>query len=295
MKLPSIINVLKSITSHPLNRDRKVGSIVNFFKWQLVSKLMPYPMIIPFAGDNKLIIKKGLSSATGNLYSGLLEFEEMSFALHFLREEDLFIDVGANIGMFSVLASGAARTKTIAFEPAITTFSHLQDNIAINRIGHLVETINKGVGSKEGAIKFTQGLDAINHVATSRDTQTVEVEIVTLDSVLRTHNPVLMKVDVEGFECEVINGAMETIAKPSLQAIIIELRGHGNRYGFDENDVHERLLRTGFRPYRYEPFTRKLVLLDGFGGYNTIYVKDLTFVESRLKSAKKIKIGNKSF
>ena len=52
----------------------------------------------------------------------------------------------------------------------------------------------------------------------------------------------MLKIDVEGYEHEVIAGAAKTLADERLFAILIELRGHGARYGFDEDAIHQRLL-----------------------------------------------------
>ncbi len=57
----------------------------------------------------------------------------MSFVLHFLRNTDLFIDVGANLGAYSILASSVSGARTIAFEPVPHTFQLLKNNIALNR------------------------------------------------------------------------------------------------------------------------------------------------------------------
>jgi hypothetical protein len=54
---------------------------------------------------------------TGNLYAGLHEFSEMGFLLHLLRQNDLFVDVGANLGSYTVLASAVCQARNIAFEP----------------------------------------------------------------------------------------------------------------------------------------------------------------------------------
>lgn len=49
-----------------------------------------------------------MTGATGNWYCGLQEYEDMSFVLHALRPGDLFVDVGANIGSYSILAAGGS-------------------------------------------------------------------------------------------------------------------------------------------------------------------------------------------
>lgn len=57
-----------------------------------------------------------MTGATGNIYVGLHEFEDMAFLLHVLRRTDLFVDVGANIGSYTILAGGAAGAKLLLNE-----------------------------------------------------------------------------------------------------------------------------------------------------------------------------------
>lgn len=72
------------------------------------------------------------------IYMGLHEFENMAFLLHFLRKEDLFFDIGADIGSYTILASGHVGAHTFAFEPIPSTFQSLANNVAINRINDSV-------------------------------------------------------------------------------------------------------------------------------------------------------------
>ncbi len=76
-----------------------------------------------------------MSGATGNLGVGLHEFVDMAFVVHFLREGDLFLDIGANVGSFTVLAAGVARARSFAFEPIADTARDLRRNIAVVNFG----------------------------------------------------------------------------------------------------------------------------------------------------------------
>jgi hypothetical protein len=67
---------------------------------------------------------KGLTGATGNWYCGLDAFEDMAFLLHFMREEDLFVDVGANIGSYTILAGNEVGAETIEIEPITDARGH---------------------------------------------------------------------------------------------------------------------------------------------------------------------------
>ena len=291
-----LFRALKFIFIHPFNSDNKINAIINFFKWQLSCLLNPYPIIYDFTENSKLIITKGLAGATGNLYCGLMEYNEMGFLLHFLKPADTFVDIGANIGSYTILASSQVKANSISIEPLQETFKKLIDNILINKVEQNVKAFNIGLGSEIGKIHFTQSLDTINHVATKEEIDTIEVKIDTLDNLLMNEQcPSLIKIDVEGYENEVINGAEKILENQSLKAIIIELNGSGSRYGYDDENIHLKLLQYGFKPYCYNPKGKELKALKTFGNHNTLYLRDVNFIEERIKSSKRIKVGVKEY
>jgi FkbM family methyltransferase len=278
-------SIYKIISRHPLAGSQKMKAFGRFLKWQIVRRLMPYPIVYPFIGDIKLILDKGQTSATAQYYMGLSEFEEMSFVLHFLQKDDLFVDVGANVGCFTLLASGIKKAQTIAVEPLPKTFAYLRNNLIINDLENIVKALNIGLGDKKGSLKFTQNISQNNHVAQEDDTDTISVEIDTLDDILRDKQPILLKIDVEGFEKAVIDGALQNLKMESLQVIIIELVGLGARYGFDENEIHTIINSHGFLKYDYNPFNRKLTESKKFGYHNTIYIRNINFTQKRVEEA----------
>jgi FkbM family methyltransferase len=284
--------LLKNLISHPLNQNNKIAALRRFMKWQLGSYFLRHPVVYPFIGTTKLVIEKGMTGATGNVYNGLHEYAEMLFVLHFLKEGDKFVDVGANIGSYTVLASGNCNAFTTAFEPVPKTFQHLKRNVIVNNLQERVYLVNKAVAAEKKIVYFTDTLDAANHVVEHQNVQavtTTEVECTTLDDVL-TSVPALIKIDVEGFETEVINGAHRTFSS-DVKALIIELNGSGKRYGYNEKDIHGRLLGYGFHPFTYDPFRRELTKSEGWGTHNTIYIKDFSFVIDRLKKADPVAVN----
>lgn len=288
----SLINTLRYILNHPFNSDNKLESFLRFVKWQINCRLNPYPIIYNFTQNSKLIIWKGLRGATGNLYCGLMEYSDMGFLLHFLRPNDLFIDIGANIGSYTVLASAEVKANSISIEPIPNTFANLINNISINKIEDRVNALNIGIGGKSEVLNFSESYDCTNHVVGKDQVDSIEVNVNTLDSILaQKHNPVLIKIDVEGFETEVLNGAESTLEKGSLKAIIIELNGSGMRYNYDERLIHYKLIQHGFSPFDYNPKTKQLRKLKMYGKHNTIYLRDLDFVEKRICSSRSIMIG----
>lgn len=283
-----MLETLRFIARHPLNRRSKLAAVGRYLCWQFGSRLVPGPVAAPFVNGTRLLVSPGME-ATGHIYTGLREFEDMAFALHSLRPDDTFVDIGANVGSYTVLASGAVGARSISLEPVPQTYVRLRDNTRLNDIGSLVTTMNIGVGEAEGVVKFTAASDAMNHVAIDQDLRdaVIEVPIRSLDEIAVDLSPTLIKIDVEGYETSVIRGAMRTLAKDSLIAVLMELDGQGARYGFDESALHQRMLQLGFKPFTYSPFDRRLLSSEGRRSTsgNMLYIRDIDQARQRVSTA----------
>jgi FkbM family methyltransferase len=221
----------------------------------------------------------------------------MGFLLHVLQPGDLFVDVGANVGVYTILAAKNVGADVISIEPIPSTFQKLQRNVEVNGVSAKVESMCKGVGEKPGTLRFLATVDSMNHVLYPNDTaaesETVEVPVGTLDQFVGHRNPVMLKIDVEGYEWPVFNGAKSLLASPTLKALIVELNGTGTTFGYDDAQIHSLLVSYGFAPYSYEPFTRVLKQEPNYyGENNTIYLKDPAWASQRIKSAKRYSILN---
>jgi len=246
-------------------------------------------------GGSRFHVRSGETSLTGNIYRGLMEFEDMSFLLHFLRAEDKFVDIGANSGSYTILASKVVGANSVSFEPLPATHARLFSNVQLNSIESKVVAKNMALGETKGTINFTQNLDSMNHVATASDADEdlIRVVISTVDAEI-LEAPVLIKIDVEGFETPVLSGSKNLLGNETLKAIIIELNGSGIKYGFSDLSISMTLKSFGFFPVSYSPLTRSLEPLLGphnLSG-NTIFIRDLDFVQKRVTEAKKFNIHN---
>lgn len=283
------------IFRHPLSSRHPFKSIFRFVLWQSASSLSRSKFFVKqFIGPIKFYARKGMAGVTGNIYTGLHEFNDMAFLLHLLRPEDVFFDVGSNVGSFTLLASGVCKASSIAIEPVKSTFDILNKNISLNTLQDKVTAINAAVGSSTGTLTFTANEDTTNHViigAESKNADIINVQVITIDSIIAKKPPTLMKIDVEGYETEVLKGMQNTLGLFALKAIIIELNGSGKHYGYDEEKIHELLISKNFKPYAYNPFKRSLTQLPTFGDHNnTIYCRDEDFINNRLKQAAGIHI-----
>jgi FkbM family methyltransferase len=293
-----IFNTINFIISHPLGSKNKIRSILRFIIWQIRSRLSSDYQAISWVCASKLLVKRGDAGLTGNIYVGLHEFQDMGFLLHFLRSNDVFMDVGANAGSFTVLASNVVGSKTIAIEPIPDTFKRLEFNIATNNIGEKVKALNMGLGHAQGVLKFTSNLDCMNHVVhdsikKNDNFNFVSVNVDTLDSIAYKQEISMIKIDVEGYELPVLYGAKKILNSSSLKAVIMEINSSTSLYGHQYNEALMMMKKYSFICCKYCPFDRTLISInnsDDLNG-NVIFVKDLQFVQNRLLESIKFNVN----
>ncbi len=288
-KARKLWDTLRILCQHPLTRSRQLRTLVQYAVLQVRSRITRSPSVVPFVEGTSLIFEDGMDGRRADIAVGLFEFEEMAFVLHALREEELFVDVGANIGIYTVLAAGGRGAFCLSLEPVPDTFRQLRANLQKNNLEGRVDALNKGVGAASDTLRFTLSEGANNHVcADGTDEQTVSVPVEPVDSLLDdfSSSPTILKIDVEGWEGAVLQGAEETLCQGAPLALIVELC-EGGRYGFDEDDIDENLRRKGFTPVVYEPFRRTLRSIDQrLPGGNTLYVSDLDAFSKRVRSSR---------
>lgn len=210
----------------------------------------------------------------------------MVFLLHVLRPGDIFVDAGANIGAYSLLASGLAGAQSIAFEPFPPAADHFQQNISLNKLDNRIELHRIGLGAKKKSIQLTSEKGIQNHiVTTSQSINSIDIELDSLDQICADQIPLLIKIDVEGYETAVIEGGKKLLENKGVKALIIETMGLGTRFGYKEDLLHDQLLSMGFGLYSYNVNERTFSALDRplFG--NNLYLKDMAFIQSRIKEA----------
>jgi FkbM family methyltransferase len=286
--LGAVGKVHHMLTKHPLTHGRPVETYQRWLRWQIASRLSGMPIIAPFVDDTHIAVGIENPGMKGNIYVGLLEFEDMSFTTHFLREGDLFGDVGANMGVYTTLAAGVSGAHVVAVEPVPITLRALTRNIAINGIGDRVVVRAIGVGEKTGVMHISVDQDCTNHMVSSDEG--LEVSIQSLDEIFDQRTPTMLKIDVEGLEGGVLKGSTRLLGDPDLQAIIIELNGLGARYGYDDKDNDAKIRAFGFESFAYDPWTRKLSSAKMSGDCNTLYIRNFEFVSQRLKTAKPFRV-----
>ncbi|MFN9718103.1 MAG: FkbM family methyltransferase [Planctomycetota bacterium] len=177
------------------------------------------------------------------------------FAVEFLHEGDTFIDVGANIGC--VTAAGAMSVgpagQVYSIEAHPRTYAYLQKTVSLNHATN-VSCINVALGASDGKVCFTDERRKDDNNRVSQDTSSgLEVPCVPLTSIVRANSMgqiALLKIDVEGFEMQVLRGAEPIL--PQVDCMYIEVLDHTLRkFGSSAEEVLDFVRSKGFELYRF--------------------------------------------
>jgi FkbM family methyltransferase len=161
------------------------------------------------------------------------EAAERRFHQAFLRQGDVYVDIGANIGIFTVIAARkVGRTgRVYDFEPIAATYDRLQQNIALNRCKN-VSTYPLALSDAPGRAEMTistDGFDGRNSMAKPTGGEHFALETVslsTLDAFVAENDLAgritMVKIDVEGWENHVLAGAGRTFSAPDAPLLQVE-------------------------------------------------------------------------
>lgn len=192
--------------------------------------------------DDDHIVK--LMAKSGTFYEiDLLTYIE---AIQDVLPPGLIVDVGANIGNHTVFLAEFVRSPVVAFEPNPDVLYLLERNLAAS--GSKVEVVGKGLGAEPGHGTAVV-VDEANAGTARLDTSGGDLEITTLDAHLRGQQVALIKVDVEGMELQVLQGAVETL-KRCQPHLFLEA---ATRENFRE--LRDFLAPMGYRPIVWWAYT----------------------------------------
>jgi FkbM family methyltransferase len=213
------------------------------------------------------------------VYLGAYERWETGLVRRHLRTGMCFIDIGANVGYFTVLAARAVGPsgRVIAVEPSGYAADRLARTVAENRLGNVwLERV--GLGRQAGEVTLYDPLPD-NHTPTmlgEAGTPGIIVPVRRLDDCLDdwdVDRVDLMKMDVEGYEPAVLEGAAAALAAGRVRALLCEFNAHWlARAGNSTDALRSRILGFGFTDVtgtRWDPaapvLNRLFVLPDGAG------------------------------
>lgn len=232
------------------------------------------------------------------IYCDSFEHMELEFLRTFLRAGDIFVDVGANIGLFSLTAAFCFKDagKVFAFEPAGQTFKRLKDNVTLNSHSN-VHCFQLALSDETGEFPlFTSedGYDAWNSFAPPIAGKSFSREFIQCDTwnhFARRYNLIgkvtMMKIDVEGLETRVLAGGLETLSRDDAPILQVEFTDEAARSaGSSCIELYHAIEDLGNHLYTYDLKTRELVpdpVGENYPYVNLIATKATWEVSDRLR------------
>lgn len=206
-------------------------------------------------------------------YRGLFEEQVLRAIERALRPGDTFIDVGANIGQHTVVAAHCVGTggRVIAFEPQAQVRERLLHNIALNNQQGVVQVHGCALGRERAPGHIYQlnnrndGQSSLRPVTHSEPCEPVQIESLDgMDLDVDTQRGCVLKIDVEGGEVDVLEGAAGFIRRVCPQALFVECAyRHLLRFGYSGLDLQQWLRDhdydvVGLVHGRWQPLNRAI-------------------------------------
>lgn len=263
MFMLSYFENLKKIWNHSSNRNNRIGAIYRVIKWWLGARIQEKTIEIDAFGYKIKLYPDAFMTRGIVFYTPLLDYDMMHFIQRYLKPGDSFIDIGANIGLYTLLASSLVGKNghIDSFEPVPKTVKRLKENISINKLTQ-VQIHPIALGEKDSTLQFTQEHDATNHVLNfNRDNNvnSIEVSSKRLDRVISDRNYAMAKIDVEGWELPLLKGAENLLSSNNPPVLMLEINGSFTKYGYKASDIINYLNSLGYDSARYDANKNELI------------------------------------
>jgi FkbM family methyltransferase len=169
---------------------------------------------------------------------GLLTTEPETIAwINLMAPSEVLLDIGANVGTYSIYAASVKNLRVMSFEPEASNFSILNKNIRLNNCSDLVTAYPIAVGTENTFTKLYLAKDfegwACNSIGQNLDPHLKQRKTVLaqgaicygVDDICKKIDvsPSHIKVDIDGLELEVIKSAVNTLANIELKSLLVEL------------------------------------------------------------------------
>ena len=241
------------------SRRKAPAAVARFWYWQIGRRTRGGALDVQLRPQRIRFRIPAWSQIGGMIVAnGSHEPSETSFLARTLKRGDVFYDVGANIGLYTVLAARAG-ARVVAFEPDDRAGGALRRNVALAEAEDRVEGRSVALADFDGEASFTTGLEVGKHLCEAKDTDSdVTVTVCRLDTLAAADQlpwPVpgclaFLKVDAEGHDLEVLRGATDLLSQHS-PIIMVETWAGGV-------EVRQFLDGLGYRVYAYDERSRGL-------------------------------------
>jgi FkbM family methyltransferase len=239
---------LSTAWRHPGNEGRRIEALGRVSWFHVKARAFHARTRVPIGDHSKMWADRGFACTVELVLGNPPDWPYMQAWRSFLRPDTLFVDVGANAGLYSIWAADLG-SEVIAVEPEPEVRRALAENAALN--GYHVEIVAAALASEIGEMRLTQRFGPMNHLLPDDSSGGIAVAVRTLDDVLGDRMAHGVKIDVEGAEHLVLKGGPVAIAERRLPVIQLEWNGASKRvFGEGRQVVAELLAASGYDFYR---------------------------------------------
>ena len=237
------------IARHPANRGGRLAAERRavVWHWRTRGGREGVEAVVTVDGRTRIMARPEQFSAVWTIYDGVHEWEELQFCLRYLRPGDHFVDVGANVGVFSTLiGTRLPGVRITAIEPFPPVREDLEANLALNDLK--IAVVGSAVSDEAGEATFeVLDRDVLNRLAPddAADRRGISVPVTTLDALVGDDPPALVKIDVEGSELRVMQGARGLLSG-TAPVLLFEHAGHSEHFGITPAQVRAFLGGLGY-------------------------------------------------
>ena len=234
--MPSIIKelvwLLGHVLRHPDNRRHRWRATLRFFHWQLHKRLRKTPITVRVGTNRSFKVVCDSSFSSLVVYNRLPDWDEMNFLLRLLRPADGFIDIGANVGFYTVLASTVVTVGPIlTIEANPKNVLILREQIQLNDLQNTT-VMDFALGNVAGEVAFSDSSRETGSLASGDEADgcVIKVPCKTLDAVLGSlalPDCTIAKMDVEGCEEMILQGGTKTLVQKRIGVWLFELADTG--------------------------------------------------------------------
>jgi FkbM family methyltransferase len=280
------------IARHPANKGGRLAAERRAIEWHWRTRDGgdAVEAVVTVDGRTRLVARPQQFSAVWTIYDGVHEWEELQFCLRYLRPGDHFVDVGANVGVFSTLVgTRIPGVRITAVEPFPPVREDLLANLALNDLD--VTVVDRAVSDVAGEATFeVLDRDVLNRLAPPdhhddghAGPTRITVPVTTLDELVGGDPPALMKIDVEGSELLVMKGARRLLSTTAQSPVLLfEHAGHCAHFGITPAEVRAFLTEVGYGIYLLDGELSPWHSDDLPPTLNVVACRDVTAVRARL-------------
>jgi FkbM family methyltransferase len=201
---------------------------------------------------NMLATPRWLTHLSQNAYEDFTS----DLLLNFIKDDMLFIDVGAHYGYYTLLVGTShPNCKIIAFEPVPENYEILRRNIELNQLKNVVAyrlAVSNTNGFKNLHISENSGHCSFHEHPLTKDLRDIEVETVCLDNFLKNipKVPTVIKIDTEGHEICVLEGMEDILRYTKNIKLLVEFNPRClSKAGYEPQDLLRKISQFGFDIY----------------------------------------------